>query len=144
MMRDLLLAAVFVAAIVIGSPTPADASPECHASIPNCSIIPGMHDAVPGQPCSSWTKFAYGFDPNGRFMACVSFDEGRSGEWTHSSTIAAGVKEIGSSCCGLEAAYCPTGYGNLGQAPDGRPLQCNVGVGGTTGTWVAPPNGLQG
>lgn len=144
MMRALLVAVAFVAAIAIGGPTPAAASPECHANIPNCSIVPGMHDAVSGQPCSSWTKFAYGFDPSGNFMACVSFNQGQSGEWTPSGTVAAGAKQVGSPCCSAEASYCPTGYGYLGQAPDGRPMKCDVEVGGTNGTWVAPPNGLRG
>ena len=138
------LAAIAVAATAI-SPPPASAYPEspCHASAPNCAIVPGMHDGVPGQPCLSWTQNPYGFDPNGGFLAGVSFDGGRSGVWTKSAAVA-GVKQVGTPCCNENVSYCPTGFGTLAQAPDGRPLQCNTVGSATTGTWVALPQGLLG
>jgi hypothetical protein len=125
-------------------PSPASANPASpfHANMPNCDIVPGMHDGVTRQPRPSWTQYPYGFDPNGKFLACVSFD-GKSGVWTPSATVA-GVKQVGTPRCSDNVSYCPTGFGSLAQAPDGRPLQCNTLGSATTGTWAALPQGLLG
>ena len=139
MTRALFLAAAVAAAAISGA-APAGANPPaCHATIPNCDIVPGMQDGVVGQSCPSWTQFTFGFDPSGNFIACVSFDGGTS-RWSKSSVIA-GVKQVGTPCCNENVSYCPTGFGTLAQAPDGRPLQCNTVGSATTGTWAALPQG---
>lgn len=125
--------ALMTGAAVDGAPR-ATADPACHADDPQCQIVPGMQDAVQGQPCDNWTRYTYGFDPNGSYLACVSFDGGKTGMWSKAATLA-GVKTIGSPCCAPDVSYCPTGYGTLAQAPDGRPLLCADGI------WVAPPRG---
>lgn len=135
------LPSVALAAALSAAPPPyAQALPTpCTASSPGCQIVPGMHDGVQGQPCANWASYSYGYDPNGLFLACVSYDNGRSGTWSRAATISAGVKPIGSPCCPPEVSYCSTGYGALGQAPDGRPLTC---VNGSAGwTWVPRPFG---
>jgi hypothetical protein len=141
MTRALFLAAS-IAAAAIGCATPASADPAsaCHATIPNCDSVPGMQDGVVGQPCPSWTQYTFGFDPSGNFIACVSLNGGKSGRWSKSSVIA-GVKQIGTPCCNENVSYCPTGFGTLAQAPDGRPLQCNVLGSATSGTWAVLPQG---
>jgi hypothetical protein len=144
MTRALSLAVAITAAAISGA-VPASAYPEspCHASAANCAIVPGMQDGVPGQPCPSWTQNPYGFDSNGGFLACVSFNGGGSGVWTKSATVA-GVKQAGTPCCTDGVSYCPTGFGTLAQDPDGRPLQCNIPGNATMGTWAVLPQGLLG
>ena len=44
-------------------------------------------------------------------------------------------------CCSDDVAYCPTGFGSLAQAPDGRPLQCNTLGSAAMGTWAVLPQG---
>jgi hypothetical protein len=73
MTRALFLAAAIAAAAISGAgPASADPASTCHATIPNCDIVPGMQDGVVGRPCPSWTQDTFGFDPNGNFIACVS------------------------------------------------------------------------
>lgn len=123
-----------VTAALNGAATASALPAACHADNPQCQIVPGMQDAVETQPCNNWTRYTYGFDPNGLYLACVSFDGGKTGMWSRSATLA-GVQTIGSPCCPPDVSYCPTGYGSLAQAPDGRPLTC------ADGSWVAPPGG---
>lgn len=127
--------ALFTTGAALGGAALANAVPAaCHADNPQCQIVPGMQDGVETQPCNNWTRYTFGFDPNGLYLACVSFDGGKTGKWSRSATLA-GVRTIGSRCCTPEVSYCPTGYGSLAQAPDGRPLLCS------DGSWVAPPGG---
>jgi hypothetical protein len=136
----LAVAGQLVALGAVGSAAPAGAVPApCQASNPGCQIVPGMQDGVQGQPCSNWTRYTYGFDPSGAYLACVSFDGGNSGVWSRSATISAGAKQIGSPCCPQDASYCPTGWGTLGQALDGRPMECSNASGAWI--WAARPGG---
>lgn len=138
-----LAAPITAAAITAAAPASAHPTSPCHAYIAQCDVVPGMHDGVAGQPCDSWTRYPYGFDPKGKSIACVSFDGGSSGVWTPSVPVA-GVKEVDTPCCSQTASYCPTGFGSLAQAPDGSPLQCNTSGLATTGTWATLPRGLLG
>jgi hypothetical protein len=134
-----LIVALIIPAVLIGIAPAAAVPPPCSASNPGCQIVPGMQDGVEGQPCSNWTRYTYGFGPSGEFLACASFDGGRSGIWSRSATISAGAKQVGSPCCPPEASYCPTGWGAIGQALDGRPLYCSNASG--TWAWAAWPKG---
>lgn len=142
MFRILLIAATALSGLAtswLSAPAASAVPPACHASIPGCQIVPGMQDGVESQPCNNWASFSYGYDPNGMFLTCVSFDNGRTGKWARSATISAGAKAPGSPCCPEGASYCPTGWGTLGQAFDGRPMQCTSSGAGYR--WTVLPNG---
>jgi hypothetical protein len=92
--------------------------------------VPGMqHGVVEGQPCSNWQRFPFGVNPNGDYMACVSFDGGKTGDWAK-SVAPVGVREPGTACNPPQE--------DLAQAPDGRPLQCS------NSSWFLLPRGLLG
>ena len=89
--------------------------------------VPGMQNgAVEAEPCNNWSRYTFGWSLTGAVMACVSFDNGRSGMWSRSATLV-GVQQPGGPCKALDDRY----GGVLAQAPDGRPMRC----GGQT--WVA-------
>lgn len=100
---------------VDATPASADPASACHAASPNCAVVPGMKDGYVGQPCSSWTRYVYGFGPRGEILACRSFDGGKSGQWAQGGSLT-GVREIGTACSSWQ----------VGQGPDGRPLWCSL------------------
>lgn len=89
--------------------------------------LPGQYmNVVETQPCDNWERWTYGLSPSGEFMACVSFDGGKTGMWSKSAPVA-GIRQIGAPCSQANGD-------NLAQAPDGRPLLCD-------GVWLALPYG---
>lgn len=94
--------------------------------------VPGMPSgAVETEPCDNWQRYAYGWSPDGQVMACVSFDGGRTGMWSSTTTLV-GVQQIGAPCSAISERY----GGALAQAPNGSPLRCSDAAG-----WIAPPGG---
>jgi hypothetical protein len=117
MIRAFLVGAVTVS-IAVGLAAPAASDPD---------PVPGMqHGVVESEPCANWERFTYGWSPDGDFMACVSFDSGKTGLWSKAVPVV-GVREPGTSC--------DVSQGYFAQAPDGRPLQCSNSI------WYPPPNG---
>jgi hypothetical protein len=123
----MLSAAIAAAALALFAAQPANADDRWVDK-----STPGLQFGVTtNQPCKNWTRYTYGVNPNGKPMACVSFDGGRTGLWSDSASVV-GVRQVGAPCQEADAAL----GGVIAQTADGRPMVCD----GPRG-FVIRPNG---
>jgi len=81
--------------------------------------LPGLAQAMPGQPCTSTETFVFGITHDGQTLACLPSPSPSYGL----SAPVIGVRALGSACPDI---------GQLAQSTDGEPMMCL----GTPGSWT--------
>jgi hypothetical protein len=81
--------------------------------------LPGLAQAVPGQPCTNTETFVFGITHDGQTLACLPSPSPSYGL----SAPVVGVRTLGTAC---------PDNGQLAQATDGEPMMCL----GTPGSWM--------